>query len=208
MTATAVNFRQSVNPTRPDGRPVSRWDGLSGPFIGSGVVVRAKRPEDAVVSNFSPAQWHNIFSDIRSDAALNHFLACDAGCCRAYILSDISGDSFGWIMLRRRDDVLCDSVEFHGGAWRHGLHYDMAKFSASCLVINAALRLHIRVTSRCYRTNKPALRFLENIGFAIVRRSSSRPWFYLVLSRERFNSSPVVNRTLNQRPVHSIASGQ
>lgn len=193
MTATAVRSKHSD--TGSGRYSLSRWDCLSGPFTRGGICVRPKRSCDIVVARFTPGHWRNIFSDIDSDIALNRYLASEKDTCKAFILErPDASEPFGWILIRRHDDVLCDSIEFHGGAWHQGFGSSTAKFLASCIVIDAALCMGVRVTSRVYRRNISALRFLEGIGFKVVNRSSSRPWLSLTLSRRRFCSSAVVKR--------------
>lgn len=195
MTATAVKNDEIL--IRPDSLSLSRWDCLSGPFSMCGVTVRPKDADDIVVARFAPDAWRNIFADIDSDTSLNQFLDRESVTCRAYMLSrDGVSQPFGWIFIRRHDDVFCDSIEFHGGAWASDPGACMAKFRASILVIDAALRMGIRVTSRAYRHNTAALRFLNSIGFRIVRRASRRPWHTLTLSRRRFRRSPLVRRLM------------
>lgn len=192
LTAASVADRPSAE-EMPDSEVPSRWDCLSGPFYGRRVWIRPQRPDDVVVARFGLDRWRNIFEDIVDDEGLRRYLGDNEAFCRAYMLYAAGDDEpFGWIMLRRHDDVMCDSVEFHGGAWRDGYRVAVAKFAAACTVIATALRMGVRVTTRCYRQNRAALRFLQSIGFSIVRRHTGKTWYYLTLSRRRFESSAMV----------------
>lgn len=194
MTTAAANNPDRQN--NEEGTPYSsRWHDVPLSFILPQVTVRQAIPGDAVVSSFGSERWRNIFTDIGCDKALDDFLARNSDTCRAYLLLHTdSGEPFGWIFLRRRDPIMCDTVEFHGGAWRDSYMDSLGKFRAAIAVISALLQAGIQVSSRAYRTNSPALRFLEAIGFRQIQRPSSRPWVSLRLSRKRFAASPVVRR--------------
>ncbi|MDE7347230.1 MAG: hypothetical protein K2N48_10905, partial [Muribaculaceae bacterium] len=150
-------------------------------------------------------QWRDIFSDISDDVELYSFLNSNKLTSRAYLLFDNEENaSFGWIYLHRSDQIICDSIEFHGGAWRNSIRHSILKFTAACVVINCLFHLGIRVKSRCYRNNLTAIKFLQSIGFMISHRKSDCPWSYLTLSRTRFLKSPLVQRVfLDKKPESS-----
>lgn len=176
---------------------VSRWHSIPGFIRGDGVIIRKMAPSDIVVAKFGKEQWHKIFYDINSDRQLKKFLRDNRETCKAYMLvNSASGEPFGWMYLHRHDETLCDTVEFHGGSWVDGVHTSLLKFRASCLVIDILLTLGVMVSSKAYKDNRAALRFLENIGFKIARRRSQRPYCCLRLSRWRFYQSAVCCRVL------------
>lgn len=184
----------------------SRWDLIPARLDANNTIVRLKRPDDCVVARFSESDWHKIFTDIDTDAQLNAFLRRNPRTVRAYILEDAAdGSAFGWICLRRRDEILCDTVEFHGGAWRGGFRASKSKFAAACAVIDAALRSGIRVSSRAYADNAPALRFLHALGFKTVERPSGRPYRTLTLSRGRFYQSAIYRELSRSASISSEA---
>lgn len=159
------------------------------------VAIRRKCAGDVVVGRFCAADWHKIFTDIDTDSQLNAFIARDSELVRAYMLENVlTGESFGWICLRRADTILCDSVEFHGGAWSASPAASLGKFTAACALIHSVLRCGVQVNSRAFATNGPALKFLQAIGFRPVHRQSSRPIVYLRLSRRRFYASAIWRR--------------
>lgn len=160
--------------------------------------VRRQQPGDTVVENFGPEEWSKIFTDIHSDQELNRFLMRESGLVKTFVLEDYpDGKPFGWIMLRRKDPILCSSVEFHGGSWRHEQEYAWRKFHASCMVIKSLVKNDIRVTSKSLRNNHKALRFLGGIGFRVVDDKSSGATYRLTLRRERFFGSPIYRRLMS-----------
>ncbi len=89
----------------------SRWDSIPDRIISGSVTVRLKKPGDRVVSMFQPDDWHKIITDIDSDIQLNCYLNRESDFVRSYMLEDnVSGQTFGWILLRRHDPWLCDTV--------------------------------------------------------------------------------------------------
>jgi len=175
----------------------SRWHSMPDFICGDGVIIRRMSPSDIVVAKFGKERWHNIFYDIDSDRRLKKFLRDNPETSKAYMLvNSTSGEPFGWIYLRRHDDILCDTVEFHGGAWADGIYTSLLKFRASCLVIDRLLTLGVRVASKSFKDNRKALRFLENIGFRVEKRRSRRPYYYLRLSHQRFYQSAICRRVL------------
>lgn len=172
-----------------------RWQSIPELFKQGKLTIRTQVETDEVVSKFKPGEWENIFSDISDDFRLYEFLNNNRLTSRGYLLFDNEEkESFGWIYLRRTDPIICDSVEFHGGAWRNSIRYSVLKFTAACIVINRLLNLGIRVKSRCYRNNEAALKFLQSIGFRVSSGVTNCPWYYLTLSHARFVKSSLAKR--------------
>lgn len=177
----------------------SRWDCIPTRFLSEELLVRQKYPTDVIVSRFTKESWHNIFTDIHTDIELNNHLEKNSSICRAYILKQsLKKEPFGWIYICRKDSILCDVVEFHGGAWECRMGDARLKFISACIVIDQLLRLRIRVVSRAYKNNHAALKFLQSLGFAITHRSSQKSYVYLTLSRTRFYRQVLVRSCLNR----------
>jgi len=183
----------------------SRWDSIPDILTSDDVTVRLKRPDDCVVAMFTPDDWRKIFTDIDSDIQLNHYLKRESTLVKSFMLEDgVTGQPFGWICLIRHDPYLCDTVEFHGGSWSNAPGSAWKKFRAACLVIDSLLGRDIRVTSKAFNDNQPAIRFLQAIGFGVARRKSARPYRFLTLNRRRFHASPIYRRLLRS---HSCGFG-
>lgn len=168
------------------------------------VTIRLKKQRDRVVQRFTPENWHRIFTDIDTDSELNGFLKRESALVAFYILEDAdTGTPFGFICLRRNDPILCDSVEFHGGAWTTSPGYAWRKFRAACTIIERLLQLDVRVTSKAFIDNLPAIKFLRAIGFRVVRRQSAKPYRYLTLDRRRFRASHIYGKIFNNKTAET-----
>ena len=178
----------------------SRWNSLPARITTQNVTIRPKEQRDPVVQRFTTNDWHKIFTDIDTDSELNGFLQRESTLVAFYILEDAdTGSPFGCICLRRTDPIICDSVEFHGGAWTTSPGYAWRKFRAACTIIERLLQLDIRVTSKAFNDNLPAIKFLRAIGFRVVRRQSTKPYRYLTLDRRRFRASPIYGKIFNNK---------
>lgn len=173
----------------------SRWNSLPGRITTQNLTIRLKKQHDLVVQRFTTTDWHKIFTDIDTDSELNCFLQRESALVVFYILEDAdTGTPFGCICLRRSDPILCDSVEFHGGAWSTSPGYAWRKFRAACTIIERLLQLNVRVTSKAFNDNLPAIKFLRAIGFRVVQRHSAKPYRYLTLDRRRFRTSAIYRK--------------
>lgn len=130
---------------------------------GDGFVWRMYRPNEAIVSRFTTAEWRLINSSFDTDRDWSDYVQECSGVIVCYVLErSIDKASVGFCYLQEQR-LGGRKVEIHGGGW----HRD-----SSLLYYHALRAITTEIQSRgyvvrssCQRDNRRALRFLAALGF-------------------------------------------
>jgi hypothetical protein len=153
------------------------------------MAVRIYNPsEDAVVCNFSDADWQNIFTNT-SETDLQ-----DLGNCANVIIlmwCDAANMSpHGMIYFEEDYQNPCE-VKFHGGTWNHSPKYFREIFRTTTYLFDFILDFKETIRTSCSINNMKADKYQRSIGFEEVERDDTT--IYKILNTQKFIESDFVN---------------
>lgn len=148
------------------------------------VALMPYKPEDALLSRFTPEAWSQIMPNIATEEAWRAYLASLSSVVVCLVVSSVAtGRQVAFVLL----SIVSSSpwvISYHGGGWADSLGEVRLYYRAMQLIFAHFKAQGIEVQTSCLKTNIRAYRLDLSLGCVLLGEDDERYYFAMPSSRD------------------------